>query len=69
MSEFNGHVCWAMSKDLKADNTPKIDITPEMIEAGALIIACYSGREDDPSETAIEVFRAMERARTMAVLA
>lgn len=33
-----------------------------MIEAGASVIACYSGRQDDPAEAAIEVFRAMMEA-------
>lgn len=43
----------------QATATPEIEVTPEMIEAGACIVACYSGREDDPADTAVEVFKAM----------
>jgi hypothetical protein len=46
---------WAAS-DLPEAGAPEIEVTPAMIEAGASDIACYSAREDIPTETAVSVF-------------
>jgi hypothetical protein len=48
-------------KSLRTGPRP-VEITNAMIEAGAEILAGYSPREDDPGETAREVFAAMAAA-------
>src|SRR5262245_23108855 len=44
---------------------PQIEVTPEMIEAGALALTCFDWVECDPREAAKDVFIAMlEASRT-----
>lgn len=39
-----------------------IEITPAMIEAGALRLSSYCGRDEEPSDVAPEIFRRMVSA-------
>lgn len=48
-----------------APATDEIEITPEMIEAGAAEVACYSPEETTAAEVAAEVFRAMLRVQRL----
>lgn len=48
-----------MTEKRKSDDIPEIEITPEMIEAGAALLAGFSPLEDDPTEMACDVFEAM----------
>lgn len=47
-----------------AATIPEIEITPEMIEAGASEVAAYSPETTTAEDVAIEVFRAMLKARS-----
>ena len=43
----------------------KVEITPEMIEAGACEIASYSPESSNSQTTAVEVYLAMEKVRCL----
>jgi hypothetical protein len=45
-----------------------IEITPEMLKAGAEAVAAYDERFEQPTDCANEVYLAMERARRGIVL-
>ena len=42
----------------------KTDITPKMVKAGSIVLLMYSPVEDDASNWAGDIYRAMELART-----
>lgn len=47
------------------EHEPEIEITPEMIEAGALEVARGNPDYFSDEEIAVKVYRAMEKARTI----
>lgn len=46
-----------------AEAETEIEVTPLMTEAGAVLLAGFSPREDLPEERAEQVYRAMELVR------
>ena len=49
---------------MKKTNAAEVKITQEMIEAGAFVLIGFDSKEDSNSETALDVYLAMEEART-----
>ena len=48
-----------MSKGIASADVPEIEVTPEMIEAGASEVASYNPEEMTSEAAAVEVFLAM----------
>lgn len=55
---------WAAS-DLPEAGAPEIEVTPSMIEEGASVIACYSAREDIPTENCRQCFFGNDAGKTL----
>ncbi len=55
-------------QEVGSDNVPEINVTPEMVEAGARVIWTYFSdavlpQSDSAREAAIEVFRVMSKSQ------
>jgi hypothetical protein len=61
-AEANG-----MANDNSTERAPetKIEVTPEMIEAGLQARSCWDSRFEEAEGLVIEVYEAMERARQL----
>ena len=49
---------------MKKTDAAEVKITQEMLEAGAFVLIGFDSREESCSETALDVYLAMEKART-----